>query len=106
MFKTMYASIHDEVASLMFKLEPPPEAEVTRQRSVFSGIAQKAIHQEVGPMPRAVPAPGMSLPTEEHGAIVPPVMPQTFIPRSGDKVGRNDVCPCGSGKKYKKCCGQ
>ncbi|GCD09318.1 SEC-C metal-binding domain-containing protein [Clostridium tagluense] len=23
-----------------------------------------------------------------------------------DKVGRNDVCPCGSGKKYKKCCGK
>lgn len=22
-----------------------------------------------------------------------------------DKVGRNDPCPCGSGKKYKKCCG-
>jgi preprotein translocase subunit SecA len=22
-----------------------------------------------------------------------------------DKVGRNDLCPCGSGKKYKKCCG-
>jgi preprotein translocase subunit SecA len=25
--------------------------------------------------------------------------------RRGDKVGRNDPCPCGSGKKYKKCCG-
>ena len=24
----------------------------------------------------------------------------------GAKVGRNDPCPCGSGKKYKKCCGQ
>lgn len=24
----------------------------------------------------------------------------------GDKVGRNDPCPCGSGKKYKKCCGK
>lgn len=24
--------------------------------------------------------------------------------RVGEKVGRNDVCPCGSGKKYKKCC--
>ena len=24
--------------------------------------------------------------------------------RTGAKVGRNDVCPCGSGKKYKKCC--
>ncbi|MCM1480230.1 MAG: SEC-C metal-binding domain-containing protein [Muribaculaceae bacterium] len=23
----------------------------------------------------------------------------------GAKVGRNDPCPCGSGKKYKKCCG-
>jgi preprotein translocase subunit SecA len=27
------------------------------------------------------------------------------IVRAGDKVGRNDPCPCGSGKKYKKCCG-
>jgi preprotein translocase subunit SecA len=25
--------------------------------------------------------------------------------RAGDKVGRNDPCPCGSGKKYKKCHG-
>jgi preprotein translocase subunit SecA len=30
----------------------------------------------------------------------------TTIKRSSDKVGRNDPCPCGSGKKYKKCCGQ
>jgi len=27
------------------------------------------------------------------------------IRRSEKKVGRNDPCPCGSGKKYKKCCG-
>ena len=27
------------------------------------------------------------------------------IVRAGPKVGRNDPCPCGSGKKYKKCCG-
>jgi preprotein translocase subunit SecA len=26
--------------------------------------------------------------------------------RSGPKVGRNDPCPCGSGKKYKQCCGR
>ncbi len=26
--------------------------------------------------------------------------------RSGIKVGRNDPCPCGSGKKYKECCGR
>jgi SEC-C motif-containing protein len=28
---------------------------------------------------------------------------QTII-RNGPKVGRNDPCPCGSGKKYKRCC--
>ena len=27
------------------------------------------------------------------------------VKRKGKKVGRNDPCPCGSGKKYKKCCG-
>jgi preprotein translocase subunit SecA len=26
--------------------------------------------------------------------------------RTGPKVGRNDQCPCGSGKKYKHCCGK
>ena len=29
----------------------------------------------------------------------------TTIIRTSDKVGRNNPCPCGSGKKYKKCCG-
>ncbi len=28
------------------------------------------------------------------------------VVRTGEKVGRNDPCPCGSGKKYKKCCGR
>ncbi len=37
----------------------------------------------------------------EDGDIVP-----TTIVRSGPKVGRNDPCPCGSGKKYKHCCGK
>ena len=35
-------------------------------------------------------------------AQLPPV--ETVV-RSAPKVGRNDPCPCGSGKKYKKCCG-
>ncbi len=34
----------------------------------------------------------------------PGVIPQTINPTP--KVGRNDPCPCGSGKKYKKCCGK
>lgn len=31
---------------------------------------------------------------------------ETPITREEPKVGRNDPCPCGSGKKYKKCCGR
>ncbi|WP_315329659.1 YchJ family metal-binding protein, partial [Treponema socranskii] len=30
----------------------------------------------------------------------------TTIRREGKKIGRNDPCPCGSGKKYKQCCGR
>ncbi|WP_342430923.1 SEC-C metal-binding domain-containing protein [Neobacillus sp. FSL H8-0543] len=36
----------------------------------------------------------------EQGRVVP------NIPVQREKVGRNDPCPCGSGKKYKKCCGK
>lgn len=28
------------------------------------------------------------------------------VKRQGPKIGRNDKCPCGSGSKYKKCCGK
>ncbi|MFP4491707.1 MAG: SEC-C metal-binding domain-containing protein, partial [Spirochaetaceae bacterium] len=28
------------------------------------------------------------------------------VKRANPKVGRNDPCPCGSGKKYKHCCGK
>ena len=31
-------------------------------------------------------------------------VPVEPIRNRGEKVGRNDPCPCGSGKKYKKCC--
>jgi preprotein translocase subunit SecA len=38
-----------------------------------------------------------------HGEEEAERKPQT---REHDKVGRNDPCPCGSGRKYKRCCGQ
>lgn len=40
-------------------------------------------------------------PSEENRAPMEKLAPVTV----GPKTGRNDVCPCGSGKKYKKCCG-
>ncbi|MCQ1056525.1 SEC-C domain-containing protein [Photobacterium sp. ZSDE20] len=40
--------------------------------------------------------------SEEHRAAVEKHKPTSAV---SDKIGRNDPCPCGSGKKYKKCCG-
>ena len=31
--------------------------------------------------------------------------PRPIVKKASQKVGRNDPCPCGSGKKYKQCCG-
>ena len=76
--------------------------EVGRVRALEQGI----------PLPAPQPAPAAAAaaaPTQHHvgrGAIRPqPVMGQ---PAAGGlaKVGRNDPCPCGSGKKFKRCHGR
>jgi uncharacterized protein YecA (UPF0149 family) len=41
------------------------------------------------------------LPGEDEAPLPPPVEP---IKKSNEPPGRNDPCPCGSGKKYKQCC--
>ncbi len=47
--------------------------------------------------------------TREDGrwvyAGVAPAQPGKTVRNDAPKIGRNDPCPCGSGKKYKKCCG-
>ena len=50
----------------------------------------------------AMPQPASAPQEMEMRAELPQQMP---VRRDGQKVGRNDPCPCGSGKKYKKCCG-
>ncbi len=52
------------------------------------------LENEMIPMPPSIPT-GTTF-------VQPPVTPITIEP----KIGRNDPCPCGSGKKYKKCCGE
>jgi len=49
------------------------------------------LYQQQGRMPEA--------------QLLGPAPPSHTAPRSGPKTGRNDPCPCGSGKKFKKCCG-
>ncbi len=56
------------------------------------------------------PAPAQSdaAPVAEPESAPEPVRPNPGVPvqRGDEKVGPNDPCPCGSGKKYKKCCGK
>jgi len=56
----------------------------------------KEVHHESA---KFVKEDGIWLYAEGH------VVPKTVV-RSGPKVGRNESCPCGSGKKYKHCCGK
>ncbi|MBP9733310.1 MAG: preprotein translocase subunit SecA [Candidatus Omnitrophica bacterium] len=55
-----------------------------------------------GAMPQGLPLPGRR--QQPEGLPLPAAAPEP-LRRDEEKVGRNDVCPCGSGKKYKKCHG-
>jgi preprotein translocase subunit SecA len=99
MFEAMYDSIMAEAVEMVFKVEPVRDQQ--RPKGVFSSLPQSFVHAEHSSLSsdQSSSVPG-GLPAESRS---PSRQPQA---RSQDKVGRNDPCPCGSGKKHKKCCGQ
>jgi preprotein translocase subunit SecA len=120
MFQIMYSSINQEVAELIFKIQPVVSPERPRKPSgVFSSLPQNLVHNEFSGMAEArqkaqaagPPPAGVNSPSSpgsfgaSQGGPQGPASPQP-LRKSGPKVGRNDPCPCGSGKKYKKCCGR
>lgn len=50
--------------------------------------------------------PPVPQPQQQLAALKAPPTDNDYVAVGGPKAGRNDVCPCGSGKKYKKCCGK
>ena len=66
--------------------------------------AMQALHEEWLQTPRDALEGKKPAETLEGGRLFPSKV-ETFR-REEPKVGRNDPCPCGSGKKYKKCCGK
>jgi preprotein translocase subunit SecA len=96
MFMAMIDSIKEETTEFLCKVQGASEEK--SERGVFQSVPQKFVHDEVTPMskiPSATDTPQIkeAPPLEQHR-------------RESPKVGRNDPCPCGSGKKYKKCCGK
>ncbi|MFP4473543.1 MAG: preprotein translocase subunit SecA [Candidatus Omnitrophota bacterium] len=119
MFEEMFVRIYEEVAEMIFKIQAVPSG-AERPRGVFSSLPQNLVHKDFstvdsvqkqarqqGQPPAQSTHPGQSArqaqdPDVPHGEVPKPAP----VRRDGDKVGRNDPCPCGSGKKYKKCCGR
>jgi preprotein translocase subunit SecA len=69
---------------------------------------QEALERAQFSHPSAAPAVATaSAETEENGEIAVAERPKAApFQRAMNKVGRNDPCPCGSGKKYKHCHGR
>ena len=89
-FETMWTSVADRVTDAIFRLE---EANPEFLGSLWK--VSSAVH-ESAPTPEAEPAPGQNAGVDRQ-AVEP-------IRNRGERVGRNDPCPCGSGKKFKNCC--
>ena len=101
----MLEKVKREVVSLLARVRIRSEEEIARaeaeERARAEAIARQMQfrHPETG---------GYGTDEEAAQAQLAPGQPVSaeFVARNPDKVGRNDPCPCGSGKKYKHCHGQ
>jgi preprotein translocase subunit SecA len=99
-FDEMLNSVKEEVADLVFKIEPMKQAE-ERLAALWKITSES--HQEVGSFETAKSDNTKRERSPDNFGIAGDEKPQPI--RAERPAGRNDPCPCGSGKKYKKCCG-
>ena len=96
LFQQLQDNISHDVIRWLSRIEVQRQAEIEeaeRERRLKESGAMRYNHVEEGQA-----QPRRRAPAEAAKA-------ETFV-RSGRKVGRNEPCPCGSGKKYKHCCGR
>ena len=94
-FDLMWQGIDERVVDIVYRIEQVDDGQM---RSAFKETA--AIHEDASAatLPAAGGEPQADQPPSDT-ALEP-------IRNFGQKVGRNDSCPCGSGKKFKNCCGK
>jgi len=100
MFMDMIDRIKEETLEYLFKIKTAKEEP---ERPVFDISRQSMVHEQktgFGDLPVTDAGGGVS-----YQGQLPEESAPTYK-REAPKVGRNDPCPCGSGKKYKKCCGK
>jgi preprotein translocase subunit SecA len=96
-FQEMWDRVGQQVTATIFRLENESPSFVGSLWQISAATHDQAAN--VSDMAASQPAQGGGA---EPGDTVKTVAP---IRNRGPKVGRNDPCPCDSGKKYKKCCG-
>ena len=104
MFEEMKGAIMDQIASLMYHVSiVTPEQQQAMQAEAQKRRAEQEIEKQRGQLQDHLRSAQAS-----HGDEVSAAEAQKKAPLTADgkKVGRNDPCPCGSGKKYKNCCGK
>ena len=104
MFEEMEGAIMDQIASLMYHVSiVTPEQQQAMQAEAQKRRAEQEIAKQRGQLQDHLRSAQAS-----HGDEVSAAEAQKKAPLTADgkKVGRNDPCPCGSGKKYKNCCGK
>lgn len=104
LFEEMLESVKRDTIRILSHVQvrrEDPAEEEARMRRQAQEMAQRMQfkHDEVAP----VGADESDDPEEQSATASAPAAPVT---REGPKVGRNDPCPCGSGKKYKQCHGK
>ncbi len=101
-FEEMMVGVRDKVTDRIFKIRIQGQIQARSAYNVTS-----TTHEDTGGYGVAenIQAVGSGQEQQAHaeGGEVPG--PVKTIVRETEKVGRNDPCPCGSGKKYKRCCG-
>ena len=107
MFETLMTTIKSKVVSSEFR-----SATVSRMRSLFDMMAQNAARTNRDDVSADGAEPKESAPAsvaDVFASMMSSARAAAAVPRSAAaaaSAGRNDPCPCGSGKKYKKCCGR
>lgn len=103
LFQRMVSNIKETIVEYMFKVRVAPEKLALLPHSAWQGEEQL---RSFVPFEAGKPVPGVPQAGEARAEAPQPGVKSTPYRREGKKVGRNDPCPCGSGKKYKKCCGK
>lgn len=109
LFVDMFASMKEQASDLILKMQVSEEVEKQEVASVWNEDQAQATHAEAKSAFDGAPPPAsgggsaeMEAQSEHGGSDVKAV---ATIRNTGKKVGPNEPCPCGSGKKFKKCHG-